>query len=288
MDRLFCLLTLLVGFLILAAHTDAFVTERSKGLRRSWTLKQLQNKVHMMNSAVPDKQATTVNYFAYGSNMSPGVLQGLRGIQPLSQTPAVLYGYRLRFNLPGMPGLDPSFASIEPVTKKRGMGGKLPAAATDYGLSEVHGLVFELRQQDFRHVCRTEGVPYAYSVRSVVLDTYTPHHRCPEEGEDKTRDHNHHKPISPSPGQRPATLQAQTLVSPPLAALRTPLGRDVAPSPSYLQIMREAARAGGLDPRWQRHLGGLRASPWALGGGLAGPAARLGELRVEAQRRRRQ
>eukprot|EP00566_Odontella_aurita_P022843 CAMPEP_0113561894 /NCGR_PEP_ID=MMETSP0015_2-20120614/20226_1 /TAXON_ID=2838 /ORGANISM="Odontella" /LENGTH=140 /DNA_ID=CAMNT_0000463733 /DNA_START=261 /DNA_END=683 /DNA_ORIENTATION=+ /assembly_acc=CAM_ASM_000160 len=58
------------------------------------------------------------NYFAYGSNMCSATMTALRGLNPLASTAAVLPGHELRFNVPGTPLVEPSWASVEP--RRRG------------------------------------------------------------------------------------------------------------------------------------------------------------------------
>ncbi|ADE16182.1 AIG2 family protein [Nitrosococcus halophilus Nc 4] len=53
-------------------------------------------------------------YFAYGANMLTDVLVRRRGIIPLSSEQARLDGYQLVFNQPGLPYIEPCFASIQP------------------------------------------------------------------------------------------------------------------------------------------------------------------------------
>jgi hypothetical protein len=50
-------------------------------------------------------------YFAYGANMSTRVLER-RGIRPTTSEAARLAGYRLAFDLPGLPFVEPAFASV--------------------------------------------------------------------------------------------------------------------------------------------------------------------------------
>ncbi len=52
-------------------------------------------------------------YFGYGSNMNSQVFQGRRNMKPTKIERAVLKDYRLAFNQPGIPWLEPSFANIE-------------------------------------------------------------------------------------------------------------------------------------------------------------------------------
>mmetsp|Transcript_40575 Transcript_40575/g.127912 ORF Transcript_40575/g.127912 Transcript_40575/m.127912 type:complete len:236 (-) Transcript_40575:1441-2148(-) len=98
-----------------------------------------------------------VRYFAFGSNMNPGVLQGLRQVKPIKACPGFVKEYKLAFNLLGTPGIEPSFASAEPSDKED---------------DELHGVLFTLTRLDWEKVARTEGVGLAYSLEEVVVNTY--------------------------------------------------------------------------------------------------------------------
>ena len=80
-------------------------------------------------------------YFAFGSNVNTKTFSAVRGIQPSAACPAVLPGYRLVFNVPGLPYFEPAFASV-----KRLIPGDVPAASssTNDDLSryerQVHGM----------------------------------------------------------------------------------------------------------------------------------------------------
>jgi hypothetical protein len=91
------------------------------------------------------RNAWSFSYFAYGSNMDPSTMESLRNLRPLSAQAGVLVDYKLLFNMPGMPLLEPSAASIR----------KEPGYV-------VHGVIYELSDADFATVGRTEGVPFAY------------------------------------------------------------------------------------------------------------------------------
>ncbi|WP_166805085.1 gamma-glutamylcyclotransferase family protein [Nitrosococcus wardiae] len=54
-------------------------------------------------------------YFAYGANMLTDVLVRRRGVIPLSSEQARLDGYQLVFSQPGLPYIEPCFASIQPI-----------------------------------------------------------------------------------------------------------------------------------------------------------------------------
>jgi hypothetical protein len=57
---------------------------------------------------------TDLWYFAYGANMAEGLFVGRRGMTPTGREAGTLAGYRLAFDLPGIPLLEPAFANIYP------------------------------------------------------------------------------------------------------------------------------------------------------------------------------
>ncbi len=56
-------------------------------------------------------------YFSYGANMTRQILVGRRGVKPISSELARLKGYHLVFTQPGLPFIEPAFASIAPREK---------------------------------------------------------------------------------------------------------------------------------------------------------------------------
>ncbi len=90
-------------------------------------------------------------YFAYGANTNPSVLQGRRKIQPESAEHATLDGFRLTFNLRGIPLVEPVFANIEP--------------APD---AQVHGVLYRLKPEAQARLDMLEGEGKYY--RSVDVD----------------------------------------------------------------------------------------------------------------------
>ena len=125
----------------------------------------------------------TYNYFAYGSNMASSTMMNLRNIEPLASSAAVLPGHVLRFNIPGLPGIEPSSASVEPVAKKSGSiltndddddddDAMLLLDAIENEEHVVHGVLYKLSEDDFATICRTEGVPFAYSLHRCSVIPY--------------------------------------------------------------------------------------------------------------------
>ena len=91
-----------------------------------------------------------VHYFAFGANMSSAVLRRRR-IEVLSREPARLRGYRLVFDLPGLPWVEPAFANI-----------------VRHPEHEVYGVLYQLTQEQVDRVDSFEGL--AYSVIEVEVE----------------------------------------------------------------------------------------------------------------------
>ena len=79
-------------------------------------------------------------YFAYGSNMSPAIFTGARGMRPLETRVGHLDGHRLCFNLPVGPG-ERGVANLELVEGAR-----------------TCGVLYLLTPDEFDRLDRTEGV----------------------------------------------------------------------------------------------------------------------------------
>ncbi len=79
-------------------------------------------------------------YFGYGSNMNSKVFQVRRQMRPTKIERAVLKDYRLTFNQPGIPWLEPSFANIE-------------EAQGEY----IEGVLYEITGEEMRLLDISEG-----------------------------------------------------------------------------------------------------------------------------------
>lgn len=85
-------------------------------------------------------------------------MKSLRKLNPISSNPAILENYQLKFDIPGMPLIEPSWASVEKCID-----------------SQVHGVLYELSANDFNSVCRTEGVPFSYILERCQVRVYEDH-----------------------------------------------------------------------------------------------------------------
>jgi hypothetical protein len=117
--------------------------------------------------------ADSVWYFAYGSNMKTSVMIG-RGITPLSIKVGVVPTHILTFDIFGIPYAEPSFASIAPVPIKPHQDAH-PAWSTEQSrVPPVHGVLYQLKREDYRRLVLTEGAGVGYdeiTVSAYILET---------------------------------------------------------------------------------------------------------------------
>ncbi len=219
----------------------------------------------------------TYNYFAFGSNMASSTMTNLRGITPLNSSAAVLPGHVLRFNVPGLPFVEPSSASVEPIAAGGG-GASTDAAAV------VHGVLYELSESDFGTICGTEGVPFVYALHRCRVHPYAGDGGTA--GEDALR-----RSTDDADGAARAPDAARTTGGGVEAfALRASWdgwrrgGRDIPPSRSYMNVLVRGAREFALDERYLRRLEGVRCGKTFFGDGVAGEMLRLAEERTAARR----
>ncbi len=107
---------------------------------RSWTLSRWHYRRHGLE--LTGRAADTAWYFAYGSNMHDGAFLERRRMRPLEWRVGCCKGYRLRFNLDGMP-----------------RGKAAPANICLDPCSEVWGVLYRITQRDMLRLNMTEGVP---------------------------------------------------------------------------------------------------------------------------------
>ena len=106
-------------------------------------------------------------YFAYGSNVNTKTMSGVRGVRPSASYPAVLEDYKLVFTVPGLPYVEPGFASVTRVREDDGQrgaegadrGADIPGDAATPGdpsldryEREVHGVAYVIADDDWRFV----------------------------------------------------------------------------------------------------------------------------------------
>ncbi|TVY85173.1 Gamma-glutamyl cyclotransferase, partial [Lachnellula suecica] len=98
-----------------------------------------------------EDNSETCWYFAYGSNLSPPVFTGKRGIKPLDFKVSFLPGYALCFNILFMPYSEPAMAGLKICGKDD---------------EPVYGVQYLLSRADFLKLVASEGAGVAYRVVS--------------------------------------------------------------------------------------------------------------------------
>ena len=96
-----------------------------------------------------------LDYFAYGSNLDFSALRA-KGVAPLHSTPAVLRGWRIRFNVAHFFRHEGGVANIEP---------------TRDGADRVLGIVHRLEQDALAALDAAELYPDGYDRTTVVVET---------------------------------------------------------------------------------------------------------------------
>ena len=175
-------------------------------------------------------------YFAYGSNVNTKTMKGTRGITPSAAYPAVLPGYELVFNVPGLPFIEPAFASV-----RRVVTGKTDDAPSRFArfATETHGVAYVVTDEQWRTILRTET---SYVREDVTLERF-----FPATAEEEIR-------AGPSgkthPGHAPQKIFATTLVF----ADADVGGVALLPSARYLGLIREGADEWKLAKSWREYL----------------------------------
>ncbi|GKY90841.1 hypothetical protein MPSEU_000056900 [Mayamaea pseudoterrestris] len=174
---------------------------------------------------------SSYHYFAFGSNMNVATMESLRNLRPISAQAGVLADYELVFDIPGIPLVEPSAASVR---KQTG--------------SVVHGVIYELTDADFARVGRTEGVPLSYQWQQCLVVPYVgDNHRA---GEETLK--------AATANAADSLLSCYTLVANPKSQRRTRRVDHIPPSPSYLRILQDAAAYWQMDRSYQIGLGKIR------------------------------
>jgi hypothetical protein len=132
-----------------------------------------QAQAHLGPAPSVDGEEATIWYFAYGSNMNKKVFQGRRLIKPAESVAAVLPGWQLTFNQPGLPFIEPAFAAVErkeDAPAAATANGSAMASSTSGGVNaadggngvahaapDVHGVAYRITPSQWAYVLETEG-----------------------------------------------------------------------------------------------------------------------------------
>lgn len=177
---------------------------------------------------VDGKPVQTTWYFGFGSNLNPSVFEGRRTMRPIQCYPAELPGYQLCFDLPAIPYFEPVMGNIK--------------EASDPHTPHVHGCCYRVtfEQLDFLH--QTEGGKAAYQMEQVKVRLYT-----------SASDHATRNLVE---------VQAYTCVYPKTKCLDPSLlePQGTLPSARYVNLIRQGAKARGLDNDYVQYLDSLPTS----------------------------
>ncbi|KAL7900337.1 hypothetical protein HDV63DRAFT_310085 [Trichoderma sp. SZMC 28014] len=213
--------------------------------------------------------ATTILYLAYGSNMCAETFLGMRKIRPISQINVSVPILQLTFDLPGLPYREPCFANVgyRKLPKQPKLPDPLhppiipPISPPRYGQGwdgGLVGIVYEVTQEDWRNIMRTEGGGSGYKEIEVPCLPLPADVGIPE------------KPTFPD---IPRPFLARTLYCPyiPLGSDKTsswwaklamgprrPSPDYAQPSARYLKLLKDGAREHELPQAYQDYLASLQ------------------------------
>jgi hypothetical protein len=117
--------------------------------------------------------ASTVWYFAYGSNMSPSVLTDKSGIHPRRALLVKCPDYALAFNVPGVPFLELAMAGLRRIrsTKDDIKSKEMSDRANLSDKIAVHGIAYEISSKELDRIFATEdgGIAYRFANARVEI-----------------------------------------------------------------------------------------------------------------------
>ena len=205
--------------------------------------------------------------------MASSTMINLRELSPLASCAAVLPAHVLRFNIPGVPLVEPSSASVEPVDNIMEKKDKDDVETIIESGQLVHGVLYKLTEDDFARVCSTEGVPFAYSL-----------HRCrciPYAGDGKRAGEDCLRRVMGELDE--FNMKSNNEWGVPAFTLRAAREKwrrddDIAPSQSYLNVLIQGAKEFRLDETYLQKLQQIEAGR-TFGPGMAEQLLRRAENR---------
>lgn len=197
----------------------------------------------------------------------------LRNISPISSMAAILPNHTLRFNIPGIPYIEPSYASVEPSPSLDEVG---VVNNNDHEETNVHGVLYVLTPKDFATICQTEGVPFIYTL-----------HRCcvvPYVGNGKTAGMDTLLQMTTNNNAAESASTEMTIVS--AFTLRATsnkykqVGYNIPPSQSYINVLLRGATEFQLDEKYYQKLKNVIVSKKIVGNGISEMMLEIAEKRA--------
>jgi len=151
-------------------HGAVFLSFLSKRIllnhrKFGWT--RLQNTVFNRKTYPMAGDETPVWYFAYGSNMSSDKFSNRRGIHPLASARILVPGWRLTFEVPGMPYSEPGMSSIAPIDRVPHVPtARDPEKSPEAGVV-VQGRAYLITPLQLVQVVKSEGGGIAYKMEKL-------------------------------------------------------------------------------------------------------------------------
>lgn len=168
--------------------------------------------------------------------------------------PAIVKGYRLAFNMRGMPPLEPGMGSIIPTNSVKGGNSDSSQSRSSvplypYPKDECHGALICLTSEDYEKVMRSEGINTNVTNTTSSLESNNSKN---SKGRSNSKLTGYEEVIvtaQPYDRSRPP-VQAVALQVRQLSQMK----RDACPSLRYMNILREGAQELGLEDDYQQWL----------------------------------
>jgi hypothetical protein len=221
--------------------------------------------------------------------MASSTMVNLRELSPLASSAAVLPMHALRFNIPGLVGVEPSSASVEPLYDGSDDGSSYwdVDALIERG-EMVHGVLYKLSSADFASVCQTEGVPFAYCLHRCRAIPYAGDGK--RAGEDCLRETFSKRRDATTENTTPAQTINNNEWGIPAFTLRAARkewrlpNKDIPPSQSYLNVLLRGAKEFALDQSYVQKLERVKVGRTLFGNGLAEGMLRAAEERTSRKK----
>ena len=224
----------------------------------------------------PKTDGSTIQYLAYGSNLSAETFIRKRGIRPLSKINVYVPLLEFNLDLPGLPYMEPCFANVnfrKPGQKSMDQDQAQLAPIDPWRYSDekwdggLMGVVYEVTHEDYRQIIRTEGGGSGY--KEIVVP-------CMPLDPGSSSRHKNPDIAAPRP------FFARTLYAPPKLPLEFPDSKSSStpwwkkfitgpyrPNPGYsqasaryLKLIKDGAREHDLPAVYQNYLTSLQ--PYAV------------------------
>ena len=202
--------------------------------------------------------------------MAISTMTKLRNINPISSTAAILPNHTLRFNIPGIPCIEPSYASVEPTS----------SSSSSSQETNVHGVLYVLTPKDFATICQTEGVPFIYSLHRCYVVPYVGNGKTA--GMDtllqKTTTTNAESSTTATTTRDKKIVSAFTLRA--TSNKNRQVGYNIPPSQSYINVLLRGAIEFQLDEKYYQELENINVSTKIFGNGISEMMLQIAEKRA--------